>query len=68
MRYYPDGSGQPPSWEVEDCDPPTYRNLFSAIEAICNMIVKNVVQNMGESAYWEKEAKERAEGKFEEGY
>lgn len=68
VRYYPDGSGQPPSWEVADCNPPTYRNLFSAIEAICNMIVKNVVQNMGESAYWEKEAQDRKDGKFEEGY
>lgn len=68
VRYYKDGSGQPPSWEVEDCDPPTHRNLYQVIEAICGMLVKQTVQHMGEAAYWEKEAQDRKDGKFEEGY
>lgn len=53
VRYHKDGSGTPPSTDVVDCDPPTVRHLYKAIEQVCGMIVKNIVSNLAESASFE---------------
>lgn len=49
VRYYSDGSGQPDSWEVEDCDPPVVGRLYAAIEHLFGMVLKQELNNLAES-------------------
>ena len=57
VRYYPDGSGQPPSWEVDDIG--TYRSLHQAISACCERIIRQRLDDHGQHEMCEQMAKEQ---------
>lgn len=53
VRYYSDGSGQPPSWEVEDCDPAVVSQLHVAIAQLFGMLIKQELNNLAENTAYE---------------
>jgi hypothetical protein len=56
VRYYKDGSGQPPSWEVDDIG--TYQSLYVAINNCASRIVQNHLDGLGEQEMCEQMAKD----------
>jgi hypothetical protein len=57
VRYYRDGSGQPPSWEVADIG--TYQSLCVAISNCATRIVQRHLDGLGQQEMCEQMAKER---------
>lgn len=55
VRYYPDGSGEPPSSDVNDCTPAVTESIVVAISTLAEMVIKSRMEGIAEHEMYKNE-------------